>query len=41
MLYVTLKPDAAPSSSDSGVPGRRHSALRDLCQGSILPFDCS
>jgi hypothetical protein len=28
------------SSSDSGVPGRMHSPLSDLCQHSIFPFDC-
>ena len=28
------------SSSDSGVPGRMHSPLSDLCQRSIFPFDC-
>ena len=38
MLYVTLTRRRA-SSSDSGVPGRMHSPLSDLCQRSILPFD--
>jgi hypothetical protein len=27
------------SPSDSGVPGRMHSPLSDLCQRSIFPFD--
>src|SRR5207249_7347264 len=42
---IVVMLDVAPtrrlaSSSDSGVPGRMHSPLSDLCQRSIFPFDC-
>src|SRR5215467_2631757 len=38
MFHVALH-QPPPSSSDSGVPGRMHSPLSDMCQRSIFPFD--
>ena len=39
MLYVTLNQTPRIFERQRR-PGRMHSALSDLCQRSILPFDC-
>ena len=40
MIHVGLHQAARIFHRQRGTPGRMHSSFSDLCQRSILPFDC-